>query len=257
MIPAAVRIGEWHPANLYPAHIDTSPGRYIERAYQAQFEFGTAPGPAGRYELTVAADTGFAHTDRGVPAALDNFDVVQVYWPDERRGDAAAADLRRRILGRTVYAFGGSLLSCGAEHKPEAFNVPLRVTGVRRDAGAAYWLETGATGHAYPSMFVAVDPIEVKANGCDPGFRFADPWQAGVSITTQPPPRGLAPDTPIVPGTSRNTVLWLLGYPDQFGSAQYFNALDGWYYAWPMGNSKSVSFAHDRVVRYKIASCSP
>ncbi|HET9097618.1 MAG TPA: hypothetical protein VFN37_13235 [Candidatus Baltobacteraceae bacterium] len=53
-----------------------------------------------------------------------------------------------------------------------------------------------------------------------------------------------------MPGTSRNSVLWLLGYPDQFGSARYFSDLDGWNYTWPMGVSKSVTFAHDRVVHY-------
>lgn len=202
----------------------------------------------------MSADTGFARTDRAVSVALRTYDVAEVYWPDERDGDAAAADLRRHILGRTVYAFGGSLLECQVPQKFEPFNVPLHVTRVTRHTGAAYWLETGATGHAYPTSFVAVDPIEVNVAGCDPGFRFADPWQAGVSITTQAPPPQLRPGTAIVPGTSRNAVLWLLGYPDQFGSAPYFNALDDWNYAWPMGNSKSVDFAHDRVVRYKTAS---
>ena len=249
-IPAAIRIGAWTKANLYPSYIDTSPDQNLERAYQAQLYFGAAPGAPGRYELTVSADTGFAHTDRGVPLALRNSNVVEVYWPDERNGDAASADLRRRILGRTVYAFGGSLLECRSSNKVEPFSVPLRVTRVSRHVGTAYWLETGATGHAYPTSFVAIDPIEVNVDGCDPGFRFADPWQAGVSITTQVPPPSLQPNATIVPGMSRNAVLWLLGYPDQFGTAQYFNALGQWEYAWPQGVSKSVTFEHDRVVHY-------
>lgn len=250
-LPATIRAGAWTKANLYPPYVDTSPDRNIERAYRAQVFFGAAPGAPGRYVLTVSADPGFAHTDRGVSiAGLANFTIAEVYWPDKRNRDAAAADLRRRILGRTVYAFGGSLLECGGSNKAEPFNAPLRVTRVSRHAGSAYWLETGATGHAYPTFFIAIEPIEVNVAGCDPGLRFADPWQAGVSITTQAPPPGLQPGAAIVPGMSRSAVLWLLGYPNQFGAAQYLNTLRQWDYAWPQGVSKTVIFEHDRVVRY-------
>lgn len=249
-IVAALRIGTWTTFTRYSPYVDTSPDRYLERAYRAQLSFGTAPGPPGRYALTVDADKGFARTDRGVPLVLGTSKVVDAYWPDERNGDAAVANLRRRILGRVVYAFGGSLLACGGSHRADPFDVPLHVTRVAREVGAAYWLETGATGRAYPTSFVAIDPIDVYVNGCAPGFRFADPWQAGVSITTQRPPAGLAPGAAIVPGMSRNAVRWLLGYPDQFGSASSFNALARWEYAWPQGVFKAVTFARDRVTRY-------
>lgn len=249
-IPAAIRVGAWAKANLYPSYIDTSPDRDLERAYQAQLDFGEAPGAPGRYELEVSSDPGFAHTDRGVSLALSRSNVVDVYWPDERNGDAASADLRRRILGRTVYAFGGSLLECGVSNKAETFKVPLRVTRVSRDVARAYWLETGSTNRAYPTSFIAIDPIDVNIDGCNPGLRFADPWQAGVSITTQAPPSNLQPDAGIVRGMSRSAELWLLGYPDQFGTAQYFNALDVWEYSWPQGVSKAVTFEHNRVARY-------
>ncbi|HUY11980.1 MAG TPA: hypothetical protein VMV73_06950 [Candidatus Dormibacteraeota bacterium] len=249
-IPAAIRLGAWTKADLYPSYI-ASPDRNLNREYRAKLYFGAAPGAPGRYELTVNADTGFAHTDQGVSLVLDHSNVVEVYWPDERKSDAATADLRRRILGRTVYAFGGSLLECRGSSRAEPFSAPLRVTRVSRHVGTAYWLETGATGRAYPTSFVAIDPIEVNIDNCAPGFRFADPWQAGVSITTQAPPPSLQPDAAIVPGTSRNAVLWLLGYPDQFGAAQYFNALERWEYAWPQGVSKSVTFEHDHVAHYR------
>ncbi|HEY5427010.1 MAG TPA: hypothetical protein VIJ77_10695 [Candidatus Tumulicola sp.] len=35
-----------------------------------------------------------------------------VYWPDETNDDASLRNLRARILGRYVYAFGGSIVGC-------------------------------------------------------------------------------------------------------------------------------------------------
>jgi hypothetical protein len=249
-IPAAIRTGAWAQANLYPSYTDTSPDRYIARAYRAELDFGAPPGAPGLYELMVSADPGFAHTDRGVALALSRNDVVEAYWPDERHGDPALADLRRRIFGRSVYAFGGSLVACADSNKTESFDTPLHVTRVTRDVEGAYWLTTGATGNSYPNAFLAIDPIEVNIDGCAPGLRFADPWQAGVSITTQAPPPNLHYTAAIVPGMSRSTVLWLLGYPNAFGTAEYFNRLEDWDYWWPQGLSKSVTFAHDSVVDY-------
>ncbi|HVA27330.1 MAG TPA: hypothetical protein VNF68_04075 [Candidatus Baltobacteraceae bacterium] len=249
-VPAAIHVGTWMQASLYAPYVDTSANKDLKREYRAPLDFGVPPPRPGLYELVVRADPGFAHTDRGGGLTLGRSTIVDVYWPDERNGDAATADLRRRVLGRDVYAFGGSLVACRAANKPEAFDAPLHVTRVWRHNGAAYWLETGATGHSYPTSFVSIDPIEVNVGNCDPGFRFADPWHAGVSITTQKPPASLRSDATIVPGMSRNAVRWLLGYPDRFGTAQYFNDLDGWLYEWPQSVSEAVSFKNGRVVQY-------
>ena len=86
---------------------------------------------------------------------------------------------------------------------------------------------------------------------CDPGFRFADPWQADVTFTSAAPPPDLVAHAAITSGTTRRRVLWLLGYPDAFRTAAYFNDLERWDYAMPAPFSSAVTFKNDRVVEYR------
>jgi len=269
LTPADVRVGAWESVNTYPPYVDTSPGRRIVRLYRARVDFGAPPPHPGLYGFKVLAFGNFANTDTGQALEFRDSVVTSVYWPDERNDDTSVRDLRHRILGRTVYAFGGSIVGCygaGRSYPPAA---PLRVTSVERRRNVAYSLYTGTTVHGANGgdYFIAIDPIEVKiatdappsstmgSSGaetpCDPGFRFADPWQAGVTITSATPPPALSDRTKIVPGMTRHRVLWLLGYPDAYGTAAYFNDLERWDYVMPSPFSSWVTFKNDRVVHYE------
>ena len=263
---SGIHIGTWSVLNEYPKWMKTPPDKPLMREYEATLGLGQSPNGPGLYRLTVSSiNPTFAKTDLGEAIPLqDNSFVAYVYWPDEGNDDAATADLRRRVLGKTVYAFGGSMVGCygsGTGYPPTA---PLTITRVMRHTGVTYELDTGTTAHGASNFaFFAVDPIEVKIittshavmnsgsddaeQPCDPGLRFADPWQAGVTITSATPPPEIRPGARIAPGTSRRTVLWLLGYSDQFATAQYFNALDDWEYSGPSFRAMSVEFRNNAV----------
>lgn len=218
------------------------------------------------YIANAVASAAFARTDSGVALSLRRGDS-DVYWPDERNSDAALRNLRAQILSRDVYAFGGSIVGCYGSGRSYPPSARFTVSSVDRRYGAAYLVGTGTTAHGIlGTTFLAIDPIDVgvttaaRPEGwagssdvetpCGFGFRFADPWQAGVTITSDAPPPDLSSRPGITPGTTKLRVLWLLGYPDSFGTATYFNDLKRWDYSMPAPFASSVTFANNSVVTY-------
>lgn len=227
MTPANVSIGRWERVDRYPRWQPTGSDQFIDRQYRAPIDLGAMQAP-GMYRLTVTNDLDLGRTDHGEALSVQNRRVADVYFPDERNDDPAVAELRGRIIGRNVYAFGSSL-------------GPMNVTNVTRSSGDAM-MSYGLPAHESVNQFVAIQPILVTFAGGQP-YRFADPWQVGVTITTHTPPPNLS--STITVGTTRSEVVWSEGYPDEYGTAQYFNALDVWYYENP--GDGVIEFKQDRV----------
>ena len=227
MTAANVSIGRWESVDIYPRWQPTGSDRFIARQYRAPVDLGAMQAP-GMYRLSVSNDLDLGRTDHGEALSVQNRRVADVYFPDERNYDRAVAELRGRILGRNVYAFGSSL-------------EPMKVTNVTRSSGDAM-MSYGLPAHESVNQFVAIQPIVVTFAGGQ-HYRFADPWQAGVTITTHTPPPNLS--SMIKVGTTRSEVVWSEGYPDEYGTAQYFNALDDWYYENP--GDGVIEFKQDRV----------
>lgn len=227
MTPAKVSIGRWEPVDIYPRWQPTGSDRFIARQYRAPIDLGAMQAP-GMYRLTVSNDLDLGQTDHGEALSVGNRRVAEVYFPDERNDDHAVTELRGRILGRNVYAFGSSL-------------EPMKVTNVTRSSSDAM-MSYGLPAHESANQFVAIRPIVVTFAGGQ-HYRFADPWQAGVTITTHTPPPNIG--STITAGTTRSEVVWSEGYPDEYGTAQYFNARDDWYYENP--GDGVIEFKQDRV----------
>jgi hypothetical protein len=123
MTPAKVSIGRWEPVDIYPRWQPTGSDRFIARQYRAPIDLGAMQAP-GMYRLTVSNDLDLGQTDHGEALSVGNRRVAEVYFPDERNDDHAVTELRGRILGRNVYAFGSSL-------------EPMKVTNVTRSSSDA------------------------------------------------------------------------------------------------------------------------
>lgn len=238
--------------------------------------FRTRPALPGMYAVTVDTATGFARdhdgaelpTERQFPANWN------VYWPDERDGDAGLRAARAQLAGKIAYGYGGVVLSCGdASAKFYLADVGFHVRGVERRRGTLTRLWTGSSTHwgndaAY--WFFAVDPLAILAdypaakpigingstqragNAPCPGVTLADPWQVSVTLTTTPPPplpAGYDQFT-IAVGMSRADVAWRRGYPQGYFTREALDAQDVWSYFEAIPDDYTVTFRNGRVVSF-------
>jgi hypothetical protein len=237
-----------------------------------------APARAGMYLLIAKVDPGFARYDDGTelsPGAPTA--SAAVYWPDEAGTDPGLQRARAQLVNRTVYGFGGIVLSCGgASFKMYLADVGVMVRGVERQHGTIEREWTGtmsSRGNDSAFWFFAVDSLAVKADypsahefgtggssepagdaPC-PGFTFADPWHVDISVTTLPPPSRLPAgydQFKIAVGMTRAEVARRRGYPQGYSTRAALDAQTEWDYEDAPMDSYSVTFRNGRVSAYTV-----
>ena len=184
--------------------------------------------------------------------------------------DRGLSALRRELVGRDVYGYGGIAISCRPDWTKFYENTtPVRVVAIERERGRREWLGTGnaATApYAYDPGFIAVDPISIlvvtpsgvryPATGQNtgvggsqkrcPAIELAD-WQVPVALSLHPPPHPFAlATTPLRAGMTRDDVVWKLGYPNEIGTRERLRREPVWEYG--AGKSRyEIRFRGDRV----------
>ncbi len=246
-------------------------------AFHLPVTFRTRPARPGMYDVALFIDAGFTRFADGAELPVERRSELHwnVYWPDERDGDRGLRTVRAQLSGKTAWAFGGFVLSCG----PASFNtyfadVAFRVRGVEREHGVVTRLWTGSTTHwgndrAY--WFFAVDPLAIRAeqpsahafstggstqpagNWPCPGMELADPWHAGVTLSTTPPPPLPAgyDQFKIARGMTRADVAWRTGYPQGYFTRAALDAQNVWSY-YGFLDRYTVTFRAGRVVSYTV-----
>ena len=241
--------------------------------------FGARPALPGMYAVAVQFDPGFARYEDGTELPVERtwLGHWNVYWPDERDGDAGLRAARAQLAGKTAYGYGGVVLSCGgASFNIYLADVGFRVRGVERRRGVVTRLWTGSTMHAGNDAaywFFAVDPLAIRAeypsahafatggstqpagNAPCPGLELADPWHAGVTLSTTPPPPLPAgyDQFGIAVGMSRADVAWRRGYPQGYFTREQLDAQDVWSYFAAIPDNYTVTFRGDRVASFTTA----
>jgi hypothetical protein len=241
--------------------------------------FRARPALPGMYDIAVQFDSGFAQYEDGtsVPAESPERAHWNVYWPDERDGDAGLRETRAQLAGKIAYGYGGVVLSCGgASFNMYLADVGFRVRSVERRRGVVMRLWTGSTtqhGNDAAYWFFAVDPLAIRAespsahafatggstqpvgNAPCPGLTLADPWHAGVTLSTTPPPPLPAgyDQFVIAVGMSRADVAWRRGYPQGYFRREELDAQDVWSYFAAIPDNYTVTFRNDRVVSFTTA----
>jgi hypothetical protein len=163
---------------------------------------------------------------------------------------------------------------------------PWRVVSVRRSLGR---VEDGYFNNE-DSAFIAFEPLVMelapsfarRPNGANdsvaasPGQErfpratylrvFADPWEAARAISLQSPfdhpewPaqfRSAVTGGSILPGMTHEMVANVLGYPSEYGTIDKLDRLKEWDYDDPAPWAPTVTFDHDRVIRYTPGSAPP
>jgi hypothetical protein len=228
------------------------------------------------YDVQLHAAAGFGQTESGAPLVW-SYPVswpVHVWWPDESQGDPVLAELRRRLIGKNIYGYGGIVIDCDPRwFKTYGATAPIHVTDVQRDRGRLEQLWTGSTthwGNEAAIHFFAQDPIriiteippvpEIAQGGSNiegaparcPAIVLAD-WQVDATIsTTAPPP---LPNDPfsshvISVGMSRKEVAWRLGYPNEFAGKSTMDREAVWQYKDSPLGWFHVTFRDDKVTSF-------
>lgn len=245
------------------------------RWYHLPIAFATRPARPGMYDVALVTAPGFVRADDGSAIAIEGSPHANVYWPDEAGDDAGLRAARASIDGRTVYGFGGLVLSCGeASFKTYQADVGITITGVaRRHHIERLW--TGAMtswGNDVAYSFFAIDPLAVTANypagqtfasggssqpagdaPC-PGFYVADPWHLEITLTAVKPPalpQGYD-QFKITPGMTRDEVARRRGYPQGYFTLAALNRQTVWAYDDGPADEYTITFREGRVVGFTV-----
>ncbi len=246
------------------------------RWYHLTVAFPSHPAAPGMYDVALVTSPGFVRADDGSSVGVEGAPHANVYWPDESGDDAGLRAARAAIEGRTVYGYGGVVLSCGdASFKSYLANVGVAVKDVERRHGKIQRLWTGAMtswGNDAAYSFFAVDPLAVRASypsaptfgtggssqpagdaPC-PGFLLADPWHLEVTLTpAKPTPLPAGYDQfKIAVGMTRADVARRRGYPQGYFTAAALNAMAVWTYYDGPGDAYTVTFREGRVAAYTV-----
>jgi hypothetical protein len=246
-------------------------------SYDLPVTFPARPARPGMYDVAMVPDPGFARYDDGTAVRVEGGPHANIYWPDDSGADAGLRTARAAIDRRTVYGYGGIVLSCGvASFKAYLANVGVAVQGVERRRGTVQRLWTGTMtswGNDAAYSFYAIDPLEVKASypaspsfgsggssqpaagdaPC-PGFYLADPWHLDVTLTpAKPPPLPAGYDQfKIRVGMTRADVAWRRGYPQGYVTRAALNVRTVWGYFDSPGDSYTVTFRDGRVASFTV-----
>jgi hypothetical protein len=261
-------------APAQPLRVETGPAiaepnAATRPAYTIALTVAVPPRP-GMYELSTDALPGFARTSSGEELSISRFPAAGIgaivaWWPDERNGDLGLRDVRARFAHRTVHGFGGVTMACPDWATGAGPETGVDIGEVTRETGHAEILHPGSIwGGDVGPRFIAFDPLALRVldppkppvlpsplpapQPCDVTLRYADPWHVDTSIATAALPR--LPQARPFPaaGMSRDEVVWLNGYPNEYGTASSLRAEDRWTYVAPTPFTWSVTFVHDRVV---------
>lgn len=211
----------------------------------------------------VATGSPIAFQSWGPPGGLP---PPLLWQPDESQGDVALLRIRRRLLGRRVYGFGGIAISCAPTWtRLYRASTPIEVVSVLRDLGTFALLGVGSQlgSNVYGPSFYARDPIRIVFRlprerpagtnygvggdvGPCPALVLAD-FQVDLALSQRPPPRGVpGPQAPIRIGTSREALVWSRGYPWEIADRATLLAENTWYYGVGLGGY-TVRFKAHRV----------
>ncbi len=269
--PLAADVGE----PVLDRTVDQGKGGAV-RWYHVPIAFPSHPSTPGMYDVALVTAPGFVRADDGSSVRLEGPPHANVYWPDEGGDDAGLRAARGAIDGRTVYGYGGIVLSCGdASFKSYLADVGVAVNEVERRRGKVQRLWTGAMtswGNDAAYSFFAVDPLAVRASypsaptfgtggsslpagdaPC-PGFFVADPWHLEVTLTTaKPPPLPAGYDQfKIAVGMTRADVARRRGYPQGYYTARALNVMPVWSYYDGPGDAYTVRFREGRVAAFTV-----
>lgn len=187
--------------------------------------------------------------------------------------DPALDGVRRRFVGKTVYAYGGVALGC-APRWVAGFRADqgFVVRGVVRDRGVAplargtttAWPSAALTAFdaVRPLRFIVTSPEPTRwhnygqgtPKGPCPALVLADD-QVDQTITTRKPPSLRFRDPPaqfseLHLGESREEVMWRFGYPTERGLVATMQREPVWRYDRVPMDRFDVEFRHDRVVAF-------
>ncbi len=266
----AHRSGAWPRRSAYPAS--------FRRAVHG-VSFHAPPGRPGFYRVALQAEPGFASTRSGSVLPYGDWSRADatlhfnMWWPHDTYGDSSLARMRRRWVGKNMYGFGGIALGC----QPKWLNIynaatPVRVRAVVRDRGQVEELWTGTTVHwgndaarrffaMSPLRFIVERPIakplgfggstQRTSERC-PAVVLAD-WQVSEMFSSVPPPKSISVQnigTPLRIGMSRADVVWLNGFPNEFGDRVALLSQRVWAYDDGPGDAYHVTFRNGRVAAF-------
>jgi hypothetical protein len=255
------------------------------REYVIPVTFGGPPDGPGMYDVTLNAADGFARTQSdGTPLRFGDWSRaasrwhVLVYWPDEGAGDAALRRLRERLVGATIYGYGGITIECQPNFT-SSYDADdgVHVRNVMRETGTAQQLWMGKGGNDGAPNFFAVNPLRIVVDVPDarpratggtagasndrcPKISLAD-WQVDLTLSTIPPPASLLDrlngERKVAGGMSRRDVAWQLGYPPEFASLDDINHETAWTYDYGGYDNSSVEFRSGLVTSYDPPNTGP
>ena len=245
-------------------------------SYHLTVVFPTRPARPGMYDVTAEADPGFARYDDGTELPVGSWPRADVYWPDEAGSDAGLRTARDALENRTVYGYGGIVVTCHASlYSTYLADVGVPVRSVERRHNTVERMWTGpmtSRGNEQAYSFLAVDPLVVHAeypsakwfstggggptdgDAPCPGFTLADPWHIGLTITTTKPPPLPGGDAQftIAVGMSRDDVARRRGYPQGYFSRASLDAQSVWEYDDALMDQYKVTFSNDRVASFTV-----
>jgi len=261
----------------------THPLPYSVQHFSIPVELSGPPGPPGIYDVWPDAAAGFATARDGTPIPLadrSGFSAAypeQISWPDESGNDRVLEALRKKLVGRSVYGYGGIAISCRPQSTTfYAASTPVRIRSIERERGKVMWLGTGSAASAPLVIglgFIAYDPVSINVDQPDPtrypplgsnggvggatkmcpAFELAD-WQIDTTLSLRPPPSGIAtPQTPLRIGMSRDDLVWARGYPNEVGTRAVLRAESIWHYGAAMSQF-TVTLVEGRIASFTTPS---
>ena len=272
-VPFAARVG----APVLDRSFDQAQPPGTMTVWRVRVDFPHPPAH-GMYQVEAQTVPGFTLYDDGTVLPADGRPVrADVYWPDESGVDAGLRAVRARLGNRTVYGYGGIVLSCGgASFKTYLADVGVKVHAIERRRGAIERMWTGAMtsrGNDAAYWFLSVDPLAIRADypsahefavggssqpaGDEPcpGFSLADPWHADISVTTVPPPPLPAgyDQFKIAVGMPRAEVARRRGYPQGYFTRAELDRQTEWAYEDAIPDAYTVTFRGGRVAAYTVS----
>lgn len=260
------------PPVLVPPEDGSPPDSHHLREYVMPVTFSRPRGAGGFYDVDLHAASGFAHTSDGMSLPFGDWSRpadrwhLMFWWPSRNRADKEAAELRARLAGHDVYAYGGATLRCGPMARAYEAGVPLRLRAIERERGRVAMLWPGAHGgNDLAPRFLAMEPLRLvfatpsapslsyggSIDGDDcPAIVVAD-WQVDLTVSLEPPRDGLRhggqPYPQIHIGMTREEVAWVVGYPTEFAKLTALGSEKKWRYNVGPRGSFDVTFRNDRV----------
>ena len=249
------------------------------REYAMPITFGKAPGKPGMYEVELHAAEGFARAKDGTPLPFGNWSrpsekwQLLMWWADETSGDRVLAHKRNQLVGRDVYAYGGSALRCGPNVAAFDASAPLRVVAIEREQRRVAMLWPGVHGgNDLAPRFMAIEPLRfvlrappaghrqsfggnIEGDDC-PAVELAD-WQIDATFSLKPPPESLDLSRGVQAlhvGMKRDDVAWLLGYPTDLAGRVKMLHERTWLYDSGAYSTTTVVFSGDRVTSFQLPS---